>query len=174
MKNVRLVLKVVGFLLLAFLIFATWYRYTYSMEEAKSFVVNTPESSKTLLIATQGSTFKDSIVSGIISHFRERDLFIQVVDIKALDRIEQSQWDAICLIHTWEYSRPPKAIETFIQASRERERLVVFTTSGDGGFKMEEVDAITGASVMADIPNHLAQLIPKIEEVLTGKWKLTS
>ena len=166
MKKIIFIGKLVGFLLIAFTVFAMWYKTTYSMDEARSFVVNTPESSKTLLVATQGSTFKDSLVSGLVAHFRERDLFIKVIDVRELERIEPTQWDAICLIHTWENWKPPLVVDQFVKRSKTKDRLVVLTTSGAGRYKMEEVDAITGASEMANVATWTQEMITGLEAVL--------
>ena len=163
------ILRIIGILLILFVVFAIWYQRTYSMEVASAFEINTPESSKHLLIATQGSSFKDSIVSGIVKHYKEDDLYIKVMDVNELERVQVSQWDAVCLIHTWEYYKPPIEVETFIdRSSQNMDRVVVLTTSGDSKYKMEGVDAITGASIMENVPKMTTQLIERLDGVL---WK---
>ncbi len=156
---------ILGALLFILAVLAVWYKITYSMEEAKAFEVNTPESSRTLLIATQGSEFKDSIVTGIVEHFKVDDLYINVIDIHELDRTDPYMWDAICLIHTWEYSQPPEAIENFLDNNQGMDRIVILTTSGDGRYKMKGVDALTGASVLENVPLYTELLIDRLENV---------
>ena len=159
--------KIISVLLILFIIFAVWYQQKYSMDEARSFEVNTPESSKHLLIATQGSLFKDSIVSGLVDQFKEDDLYIRVIDVKNLEKVEASQWDAVCLIHTWEYYKAPSVVKEFIEkSSANMDRVVVYTSSGDGRYKMEEVDAITGASILENVPEITRQLAERLKKTI--------
>lgn len=62
-------------LVLLFILFALWYRNTYTMEIAQPFEVNQPSAPYHVLIATQGSTYKDSLVKEII-HRLETNLYI--------------------------------------------------------------------------------------------------
>ncbi|MEL6358202.1 MAG: hypothetical protein AAFQ37_14870, partial [Bacteroidota bacterium] len=59
------------------------------------------------------------------------------------------------------------AIATFLEtASEDTDKMVILTTSGSGRFKLEEVDAITGASITENIPEITGQLIDRIESVM--------
>ena len=56
---------------------ARWYLLDHSMHPARAFEVNSPAASQKVLIATQGSAFKDSIVAGVVAHLRERQVYIK-------------------------------------------------------------------------------------------------
>jgi hypothetical protein len=58
----------IAVIVLAILAFLTWYKFQYPMDVAMSFEINDPESKHRVLIATQGSEFKDAIVSGLVDH----------------------------------------------------------------------------------------------------------
>ena len=170
MKSYKSILtKTAIALLLGVITFGTWYTYTYTMKEARSFDVNKPESSTKLLIATQGSEFKDTVVSGIIDHFDDQNIFIKVIDVYKLKDIDINDWNAVCLIHTWEFSAPPTSVKKFIKRLPNLDRLAVLTTSGNGTYKMEGIDAITGASVLETSPDVTSQLINKIETILRSQ-----
>jgi hypothetical protein len=65
------VIIAIAVIVLAILAFLTWYKFQYSMCVAMSFEINTPESKHRVLIATQGSKFKDAIVSGVVDHLKQ-------------------------------------------------------------------------------------------------------
>ena len=64
MEKGRARVAVVPFALLALV---TWYFAHYSMDEAKPFEVNAPSAREHVLIATQGSAFKDAVVGKVWS-----------------------------------------------------------------------------------------------------------
>ena len=139
------------------------YELLFSMDKAREFEVNTPAQSQHLLIATQGSTFKDAVLTGLIAYFKTQDVYIKVIDVHHLDQIEPQDWQAICLIHTWENQKPPKVVQTFVDKAQDHRRLVTLTTSTFGGFKMEEVDGISGASKMHAVDQVTSELIGLIK-----------
>lgn len=147
--------------------FAVWYQYTYSMDVAEAFEVNTSAQSQQLLIATQGSDFKDEVTKTVVNHFKNDSIGIKVVDISALETIEPSDYNALLLIHTWENWKPPGVIKTFInRAEAHKNKIVVITTSGEGSYKMVDIDAITGESKPENIMPVTKQAISKLEELL--------
>ncbi len=173
-KFLKVILIIIVIGAIAFGIFSFWFTRTYDMDAAREFEINTPEHSPSLLIATQGSEFKDSILTGLIDHFQDREFYIKVTDIENLDRVEAHRWDAICLIHTWENQKPPPAISTFVEKANKKDHMVSLATSTFGMFELEGVDAIAGASVMDEVMEKTRELIEKLEEkVITRKpnWK---
>ena len=157
------VLSVLGLLFLL----AVWYKYSYAMDKAEAFEVNSIEYQHKLLIATQGSEFKDKITLNVINHFKEDSIFISVIDISALKEIKPEDHNAILLIHTWENWKPPMEVEVFINKNKDyKDRIVVITTSGKGSYKMLNVDAITGESKTENILPFTREAIYKIESIL--------
>ncbi|MEH6537213.1 MAG: hypothetical protein V7719_12520 [Psychroserpens sp.] len=156
-------LSVIGSLFLL----AVWYQYTYSMGKAEAFEVNSSEYPKKLLIATQGSEFKDSITLNVANHFKQDSIFVSVKDISALKDIKPEDYNALLLIHTWESWNPPIDIGIFINRTKDyKDRIVVITTSGDGSYKMLDVDAITGESKTENVLPFTREAIHKIESLL--------
>ena len=168
MKLLKKILWTIAILLVLLLGFALWYKNTYSMDFVSERTINTPSLERKLVIATQGSTFKDSITNGIVERYAADSIFIQILDISLLQQIEIEEYQAMVLIHTWENWKPPVAVDSFINQllPHEKARLVVLTTSGQGDFKMENVDAITGESIMEEIPKQLDAIIAKLDPLL--------
>lgn len=146
-----------------------WYRVRYSMAPAGEFEVAGAPSGPRVLIATQGSRFKDAVVSGVVDHLRARKANLRVIDVSDLPAVRTGEWDAIVVIHTWEMRRPPPAVEAFVDGMPDRRKLVVLTTSGAGDFKMDGIDAISAASRMEDVSDRVARLSARVDAVLAGQ-----
>ena len=172
-KHVKLIKKLVLVILLLIgilFIFFFWYRQTYSMETARTYVINSPSLERKLLIATQGSEFKDVVTKGIADYYSSQPIFIKVIDISSLDKIDATDYSAMVIIHTWQNWEPPVEVKYFIEKNVDfMNRVIVLTTSGEGSYKMEGVDAITGESILTDAPLYTAKIIDKLDSILKTK-----
>jgi hypothetical protein len=151
------------------LIFAVWYRYHYAMDLARSFEVAGSPTGPKVLIATQGSDFKDAITAGLADRLQRRSAFVKVIDVTSLDGVREADWNAIVVIHTWEMRKPPTEVKAFVDRISERNKLVVLTTSGAGDFKLEGVDAISSASRMDDVETRVSELAGRIDAILDAR-----
>lgn len=166
----RTTLIAVTVVVLALVGFATWYKSHFSMGVARPFQVQGAPSGPRVLIATQGSAFKDEVVSGIVEHLKRRSAQVNVVDVSALDGVRDADWDAIVVIHTWEMNQPPADVRKFVDRTADRHKLVVLTTSGQGDFSLEGVDAISAASKMVDVPARVLEMSRRIDAVLDARF----
>lgn len=146
--------------------FVGWYRIHFSMDPVTGFTVNEPSSERRILIATQGSAFKDAVVAGTVEKLRQRPIFIRVIDVNDLANVNSKEWDAIVVLHTIEYGKAPAAAQTFVDRAGDSRKVVVLSTSGRGDFKIEGVDAISSASRMTDVPARVDELLGRIETAL--------
>lgn len=161
-KLLIVVLALVG----AALVFMTWYRLHYSMDVARAFeVVGSPDGAR-ILVATQGSAFKDAVTTGLLEHLRRRSASVKVIDVSGLQSVQPQDWDVIVMIHTWEMRKPPAAVQAFAERTQQKDKLVVLTTSGAGHFKLAGVDAISAASQMADVPARVEEMTMRIDTIL--------
>jgi uncharacterized membrane protein len=149
-----------------FFAYATWYKLEYSMDVVSPYEVNVDVKQKSLLIATQGSEFKEAIVKRIVEHYEAQPIYIKVTDVTNLDKENESDWDAILVLHTWEYDKPQPDAEAFLNKIQNQDKIVVLTTSGNHESKMEEVDAITGASIIKDVPSKVDEIKSRLNIIL--------
>lgn len=150
--------------------FFLWYKIKYSMDVAGSYEVNSADLSEKLLIATQGSEFKNTLTSEIVDHFRTDSIFIKIIDISLLSEIDPVDFRAIVIIHTWEYWKPPAAIKAFIHRTEEyKDQIVVLTTSGEGSYRMEDVDAVTAESTVDKVPLYLEEIKSRLRPLIKRK-----
>ncbi|PKV50639.1 hypothetical protein ATE84_2702 [Aquimarina sp. MAR_2010_214] len=164
MKLLKKISLIVLAIIIILFLWATWYKYEYAMEESKTFQVNSPDFEKRLLIATQGSVFKDSITNRIVNQYKSDSIFIKVIDISSLTDVDPQNYTAILLIHTWENWKPPYVIRQFIERTDDQQdKIVVLTTSGGGTYQMPEIDAITGESNLEEISIFVDKIIDRLE-----------
>lgn len=162
----KILYVIIGFITLFFL-FLIWYKVTYSMNEATSYEINSPTNKTKLLIATQGSEFKNTITENIVNYYKKDSLYIKVIDVSQLDKINSNKFNAIFLFHTWENLKPPIEVETFIKNNKGlKSKIIIYTTSGNGSYKMKNVDALTGESKLEDIKKVSNQITKKLDDLL--------
>lgn len=167
MKTWKKVLIAAALVPIALLAFATWYAVHYSMHEARPFEVNSPSAREHVLIATQGSAFKDAVVQGVVDRLETRPVYVKVIDVGQLPSVRESDWNAIVLLHTWQMSKPPDAVRAFVDRSESRDKLVVLATSGEGTEHIAGLDTITSASRKADVPARVDEIVHRVEKVLS-------
>jgi hypothetical protein len=136
------------------------------MEVAESFEVNSIDNHPQLLIATQGSEFKDAIVSNVIKDLESNEVYIKVIDVTSLGEVSPEEWDAILIIHVFEIWQPQVDVAQFIRSNYDPDKMVVMSTSASGELQMDEVDGLSGASIMENVPEETNRILEKIKEVL--------
>lgn len=167
----RKVLWGIGILVAVMLGFGSWYKIHYSMGTAREFEVNSRSTQPRVLLATQGSDFKDSIVRGIVEHLKQRPAHVRVIDVGALHTVDEADWDAIVVIHTWEMRQPQRDAKEFIDRLENMRKVVLMSTSGAGTFKMDGVDEISAASIRADVPARVAEIDSRLDGILDAQGR---
>ncbi len=56
-----------------------------------------------------------------------------------------------------------------VKVAHRADKIVVLTTSGDGNYKMENVDAITGKSKVVDAPLFVDRIVKRLNLLLLDK-----
>jgi len=140
----------------------TWYKLTYSMKPVVPREIKDKSLPVHILIATQGSEFKDKVVAGVIDKLSDRPIYIKIIDVADLGTITPQDWTAIVIIHTWEVGEPPKSVPEFIRRTNAGD-VIVLTTSGDGNYHIEGVDGITSASKLSDVDRCVREILNRIE-----------
>jgi len=126
-----------------------------------------PNNKYQLLIANEGSHFKDSVVRVLTQHYSSKPVNIKIIPLSALSQIEPKAYHALVIIHSWYTWKPPSEVEEFILKHNNcLNNIIILGTSFHGSLKMEELDAITGASKMSDANGYAQKLIEKINPLL--------
>lgn len=149
--------------ILLIFILLSWYKVRYSMEPARPYEVNQPTLEKKILIATQGSKYKNSIVSMLVNTLRPYPIYMKIIDVSDLNNITEDKWTVIILLHTWENWEPQQDVQQFLESSQNLDKIIVLATSGSGDLMIEGIDGITSASTLTDIPRDLENIMSRIE-----------
>ncbi|WAC02776.1 hypothetical protein N7U66_03685 [Lacinutrix neustonica] len=172
MKGYKKTLLWILSIILIFLLFITWYQYEFSMDPVTSFYVNSGHLSTKLLIATQGSDFKNAVTAEIIDHYKQDSVYMEIIDVSELNHINPEDYTALVIIHTWEKWKPPLEVKTFVErTSSQLDKIIVLTTSGSGDSKMKTVDAITGESRLENVTSYSSEIITRLEPILKIRVK---
>lgn len=138
----------------------------YGRRPVTAYEVNAPTLERHLLIATEGSAYKDAVVKGVVGRLRERPIHIRVVDVAELTTIDENEWSAIVVMYHWEKWKPQPDAARFLQASRRPERIIPLCTSGGGDRKLEGMDTITSASRLESVPTDVEKILARLEPLL--------
>ncbi len=168
MKRFGKIMLIIVSVVIILLLWAIWYKYEYSMEEARAFEVNVPELEQKLLIATQGSEFKDAITNSIVNHYKSDSIFIKVIDVSSLVEIQPEDYTAIVVLHTWENWKAPFVVRQFVEkTSGHSDKMIILTTSGEGTYRISGVvDALTGESNLEEASDFADKIIARLEPLI--------
>ena len=138
---------------------------------AEPFEVGSADMSKKVLIATQGSEYKNLMVDTLVSRLKAEDVYISITDISNLSEINQEDWDAEVIIHTTEASKLPDPVKKYFEGIEDPDEIILLITSGDGTWKPEEckVDVLTSASKVDDISEKANSIEKKVNSLLKVK-----
>lgn len=157
-----------------FLLLALWYKNRYAMEPLEPYTVNSENFERKLLIASQGSDFKDALVKDIIDHYKNDSVFIKIIDVSGLPQVNHQDFDAVLLVHTWEYNKPPQVVEEFVGDSKVKvQKIIAITTSGEGHRFIEGVEGISGESEIEFAHEYSDWAIMKLNSLLFKDTKDT-
>jgi hypothetical protein len=116
-----------------------------------------------VLVAAQGSTFKDRLVATLVAQLKQRPAHVQIIDVDALASVDDAAWSVIVIVHTWEFGEPPQAVSEFVARLANPGKIIDATTSDSGEEKLPGVDVISSASVVDAVPELVARINAKID-----------
>jgi hypothetical protein len=168
MKALKVILIVVGSLVVLFVIAFGIYLLINRQGIAEHFEVGTADMGKKVLIATQGSDFKNIMVDTLTSRLKNSDVYVSVIDISGLNAINQEDWDAEVIIHTTEGWKLPEVVKEYLDRIENPEEVMLIVTSGSGEWKPEgyKVDILTSASKVSDISKLADSIMVKVNSLL--------
>ncbi len=147
--------------------FWAWYEYMYSMDTIIPFEVNNSNKNAKVLIASQGSRFKDSLVQRILRHYEKDSVYFKVIDAYTLFTVNIDKWDAIVIINTWEYSNPPINMQKFIKNHPDKlDKLIILSTVGSRNIILKDIDVISGESIIEKTSEYTDIIIKRLNLII--------
>ncbi len=123
--------------------------------KGESFEINMANPSKKILIAAQGSDFKNMLVKSLCDSMKNSSVYIKGIDAGKLDEMNEKDWDRILIISTF-MIRLNKTVNRFVNRAVSPENILLFVTSGGADWQPQpelKVEAITSASKRVNIQN---------------------
>jgi hypothetical protein len=104
-----------------------------------------------VLIATQKSEFKRTVVSEIKDNLGDNVAYVRIVDVKWLPNETPDDFHAIVILNRCMAGRPDPRVETFIDEFPDKNKVVILTTGRLDSWQPDstEVDAMSSASTMS-------------------------
>jgi hypothetical protein len=167
-KIFKRVLIVIGSLIVLLVIAFGIYLMVNRQSVAEPFEVGSPDMDRKILIATQGSEYKDIMVDTLTARLKGEDIYISVIDISGLNEIDQKDWDAEVIIHTTEGWKLPDPVKEYLDRMENPDEVILLITSGGGNWKPEDckVDVLTSASKVSDIQEKANSIEKKVNSLL--------
>lgn len=163
MKTIK---KILAFLALGVLLIFVGLQLLYNPCDSYRFK-SKGHSTNGLVIANEGSYFKDSITRILVQHYEWKSVKVKVLPLKYLNNLKANDFAAIVIIYSWHTWNPPPEVERFIKKQAAcMDKMVVVTTSSGGTHKMEGVDAITGTSKIENANVYAYKIIEKTDPIL--------
>ena len=130
------------------------------------FQVGNPNAENKILIASQGSEFKNDLVENLVGQLKGNQNYFSVIDCTTLGNENDEDWDAVIIIHTLQIHLMPEEAETFLSEVDDMSKVLLISTSGAGDDKVEnfDVDGISSASRNTAIPIIAKWVSKKLEE----------
>lgn len=167
-RGMKRVLKILLFsVLVVFAGFWVWYEYTYSMDTVIPFEVNDSNLKTKVLIASQGSKFKDSLVQGILKYYEKDTVYFKVIDVYTMFTVNIDKWDALIIINSWEYGSPPLNVKKFIKNHPEKlDKLIILSTVGSSNIALKDVDVISGESIIEKTQEYTDIVVERLNKII--------
>ncbi len=170
-------LRVIGIIFgsLAGLVLAAFVIYViiYYPRKAEPFEINTLNPTKKILIATQGSDFKDTLTKVLCDSLKQSSVYIRGIDVGGLAEVNDAEWDRILIINSY-IIWLNKDVDQFITRTRATDKILVFVTSGGADWLPQPeftVDAITSASKKVYIHNLVHMITDWIDKEDDQRWE---
>lgn len=152
MKLLKTFLKVVGILVLVILtfaiIFSGTYVYKHYPRKIDSFEVNKPILNNKILVVSEGSDFKNTLLETIVTKIENDSTYIKIIHTSDINSIESNEWDRIVIINTCVANKLGKHVNLFLANHTNDVPTIMVITAGDGSWQPANlnVDAISTAS----------------------------
>jgi len=170
MKVLKIVLLVIGCIILVLIILFVIYLWMNKQGVIESSEIGNPELEHRVLIASQGSGFKNALVEGLSTNLEQRQIYIKVLDVTVLSEVSEQDWDAVILIHSVEMSKLQPDVKAFLDRAHNLGKVILITTSGPGTWKTDDydVDIITSASKKEKLPGLTEDILKRLDVLLSN------
>ena len=154
----------IGILFIGIAVFFALYLFAHKPTIIQERELGNPDMVRKVLIASQGTDFKNMLIDALTTHLQQEDVYIKIIDITQLPTIDHTRFSAILILHDIEFGHAPHAVQTFLNTQPSYKRIICVSTSGSETQKEKDrdIDTITSASKAETLPKVLSELISRI------------
>lgn len=146
-KPVKISLIIVGIAVVIFAGVMLSYRFLKSMDVTPNKEINESATGDHVLLATQGSDFKDSVIDQIEQDMANKNVHISIMDTTKLDKVNADDYDKVVLFTTVQSDDIPENVTTFMNDNKDKSiHIAVTADSGRWDKQPKDIDAISEAS----------------------------
>lgn len=167
-KWIKILIIIISTPIVLFGIFVLSYVIINQQGVIEPFNKGNPNSVNKILIASQGSEFKNNLVKNILSQLKSDKNYFSVIDCTTLGNENEEDWDAIIIIHTLQVHEMPEEARVFLSEANDPTKIMLVSTSGAGDDVAEgfDVDAISSASRNTAIPVIMKWISKNLNEII--------
>ncbi|KPJ87025.1 MAG: hypothetical protein AMS17_09820 [Spirochaetes bacterium DG_61] len=126
---------------------------------------------KRVLIVSQSSEFKESVVAFLQEEMNESGIAFTVKGISALGNVREGEWDAIVILHAVKMGKINKHVRRYLDKIDDFNRVIVLTTYGtkDPVPSKYGINSISAASKKEQVKTLTSDIKNRLQEILTGR-----
>jgi len=169
-KWLKILIAVIATPIVLLFIFACYYVITNWQGVIEPYQVGNQDSQYKVLIASQGSEFKDKLLLELVQQLKSDTVYMSIVDCTSLAEEAVTDWDAIVIIHASQAHGMPKSARAFLESFPDHSKVILVTTSGGGDEKINEfeVDAVSTASRLSSTDMISDWAVAKVKHILSN------
>jgi hypothetical protein len=168
MRVLKRIAIVVGVLIALILVASVVYLIINRQGVIEGFEVKSPDLEHKILIASQGSDFKNALVDSLVKHLVQKQVYIKVIDVTALSEVDEDTWDAMVFIHTTEQWKLQPDVSAYLDRAQDLSKITLVITSGSGEWRPQDynIDVITSASRVHEIGSIVDRIMARLNLIL--------
>jgi hypothetical protein len=168
MKVLKIFLIVIGAIVVILVVLFGIYLLINRQGVVEPYAVGNPALEKRVLVASQGSDFKNAVVESLTTYLEKKQVYVKVIDVTSLANVNEDEWDALVFVHTTEQWKLWPDVDTYLARAHDLNKVILVTTSGSGDWKTDkyDVESITSASRMEEMRALLPALYTRLDQLL--------
>ena len=143
--------------------------YFWPKKDIETSELNQPSLEKRILVASRSSKFKIAIIEKIKEEFENDSVYFKFTGLKKIKGEDTDFYNTVVLINTCMAGGMDPIAKRFVKQYKDK-RIIVLTTSGDGGWlpkiKDQSFDAVATASEKDKTDSVAKEIIDKIRTIL--------
>lgn len=175
-KWVKVLITIIAIPIVLFIVFLGAYIVINWQGVIEPYQIGNSNANQKILIASQGSEFKNNLEKELIRLLKNDNTFLSIVDCTTLGHEDAADWDAVIIIHTTQIHGMPEEVRDFLLSSDDLSKILLVTTSGGGDEVVTEfeVSAISTASRLSVTSIITKWLTSRLDSILGKESNLTA